>query len=73
MHFVRYEIRWEYFRCFYEGGYSMEYQPFETLEQAEQYANEHKEICKSYGDCKCGIYKVVLYSDYDVPTLVKAL
>lgn len=73
MSFTRYEIRWYYRRCFYEGGDTMEYMPFDTRKEAEKYADEHKEECKSYGGCDCGIYKVKLYSDYDCPTLVKQL
>lgn len=73
MTFTRYEIRWIYHRCFYEGGDKMEYVPFDTLKQAREYARSKKDLCKSDSDCECGIYKVVLHSDYDEPTLVERL
>lgn len=73
MYFTRYEIRWYYRRCFYEGGDSMEYAPFDTLEQAKAYAKEHPHTCKSSGNCDCGIYKVKLFSTYDEPTLIEEL
>lgn len=73
MTFTRYEIRWYHHRCFYEGGDTMEYIPFDTLAQAERYAREHEQDCVSSGDCDCGIYKVVLHSTYDDPTLIEQL
>ena len=73
MYFTRYEIRWYYRRCFYEGGNTMEYTPFDTLSEARKYAKEHKDECKSFGNCECGIYKVKLYSTYDVETLIETL
>lgn len=73
MTFTRFEIRWYYRRCFYEGGDTMEYIPFDTLKEAQNYAEEHQDTCKSESGCDCGIYKVVLHSNYDEPTLVKQL
>lgn len=73
MRFTRFEIRWHYRRCFYEGGDSMEYIPFDTLEQAEKYAQNHQASCASDCECECGIYKVDLYSTYDNAKLIKKL
>ena len=73
MYFTRYEIRWLYRRCFYEGGDKLEYMPFDTLEQARSYVRLNRELCKSDSECECGIYKVELHSNYDVPVLIEKL
>lgn len=67
MTFTRYEIRWTYHRCFYEGGDDFEYMPFDTLSDAKAYVSKHKDTCKSdsNNDVTCGIYKVILHSNYD--------
>ena len=70
--FVIYEIRWHYRRTFYEGGDTMEYIPFDTLEQAKEYAKEHPTTCQSdkREDVTCGIYRVRLYNNYDIEELL---
>lgn len=68
MYFTRYEIRWIIHRSFYEGGDTFEYIPFDTLEEAKRYIKEHMELCKG-----SGLYKVRLYSTYDIPELIKEL
>ena len=73
MTFTRYEIRWYYHRSFYEGGTTMEYVPFDTLAQAREYIDTHRDECKSEGNCECGLYKVVLHSTYDEPTELETL
>ena len=70
MKIIRYEIRWNYRRSFYEGGDCFEYVPFDTKGEAIEYINENQDICKSDNDCKCGLYKVVLYPNYESTELL---
>lgn len=67
MTFKRYEIRWEYFRSFYEGGYTFEYLPFDTKAEALAYINEHPDECKSdpADNMICTLYLVTLHSHCD--------
>ena len=69
----RYEIRWLYHRCFYEGGDTFEYVPFDTLKDAKDYIKKNKERILNYGADFVGLYLVTLFSNYDVPKLIKKL
>ena len=73
MLFTRYEIRWYTHRCIYEGGNAMEYIYFDTLKQAEDYIKANPETCTSDEETQCGLYRVRLYSSYDVPELIREL
>lgn len=68
MYFTRYEIRFEY----WEDG-DMEYIPFDTLSQAEEYIRTHKDTCKSAENVKCTLYKIKLYSTYETKEIIKTL
>ena len=71
--FIRYEIRWLFHRCFYEGGDTFEYIPFDTLKDAENYIIENKNKLHNNDADFVGLYKVGLFSNYDVPQLIRKL
>ena len=70
MHFVRYEIRRETKRTFYEGGDSLEYIPFNSLEGARVYIATHPEEMKASEGETLTLCKVLLYPSYDVPEVI---
>lgn len=67
MSFTRYEIR-----SYYREDNDFTYIPFDTLAEAEAYANEHKDITSSE-NVLVGIYKVTLFSHNEVFELIKKL
>lgn len=62
MTFKRYEIRTYYHRCFYEGGDTFDYVPFDTLQEVYAYVKDHTYILDNENTFLC---KVILHSNYD--------
>lgn len=63
MTFKRYEIRTYYKRCFYEGGDTFDYVPFDTNHTAVlNYISKHDELKTDTDSYVC---MVTLHSDYD--------
>ena len=73
MCFKRYELRWYHYRCFYEGGTTFEYIPFDSLKQAQEYIHNNPDECHSDSDSDCGLYLVTLYPNDDTAELIKQL
>lgn len=63
MCFTRYEIRTFYQRCFYEGGDTFDYTPFDNnIQEVLDYIDKHEELKTSEESYVC---RVKLFSDYD--------